>query len=390
MLECFATTIKGLEQILVNELTEFGAYNFTLATAGVLFNADFNTVMNLNLNSRIASRILIKVKSGSYDNEDDIYNLAYTVKWQEWFSVDKSIKVSTSAIICDLKSLNFITLRVKDAVCDYFVSIQNKRPDVNKDDPDIRIYTFLNKNIASIYIDSSGDALFKRGYRVDRQEAPIKENLAAGLIKLTQWDTKIPLLDPMCGSGTILIEAALIANNIAPGLYRSFAFEKFNIFNNSSFVRLKKDAEQKITTNKVDIYGSDISSQALEQTRKNISNSNINLKIHLNQINITELNRINDVGIVLTNPPYGIRLSDFEQLHVLYPQISSCLKKQFFNWDCYFYSADLKISTLMRLLPNKKIHIPNGSLKACLYKFHIVDGSNRKINKNITVVNAKV
>ena len=377
MFDCFATTIKGLELLLVDELKQSGVTDFIIASAGVIFKATLNTVISLNINSRIASRILIKVGTNNYKNENDIYNIAYNIEWDEWFSVDKNIKISTSAIQCDLKSLNFITLIVKDAVCDYFVSKFDKRPDVDKREPDIRIYTFLNNDTASIYIDTSGEALFKRGYRTTKQEAPIKENLAAGLIKLTQWDCKKPIIDPMCGSGTILIEAALMAKNIAPGLRRSFAFEKLRMFDKNSLIKVKEEAQKKIVNTELKIYGSDISSKALEQTRSNINKAKLESIINLNIINIKDLTRIGDEGVLLTNPPYGLRLGDIQELETLYPQISSCLKKNFFGWSCFFFSADTKISTLMRLKPSKKINILNGSLKCCLYKFEIVEGSNR-------------
>ena len=182
MLVCFATTVRGLEQLLADELTELGASEINLVNAGLEFSANLDDIMRMNLHSRLASRIMIRLGFGGYRQEEDIYQLAQGVKWDQWFHSGNTIKVSTSAIACPLKSLDFVTLRVKDAICDYFVERVDSRPSVDKANPDMRIYTFLTSETATIYLDASGDTLFKRGYRRSKLEAPIRENLAFGLI----------------------------------------------------------------------------------------------------------------------------------------------------------------------------------------------------------------
>jgi putative N6-adenine-specific DNA methylase len=379
MYSCFATTGKGLEDLLIKELIAFGASNTKALNAGVTFTADMKTIMYANLHSRIASRIMLEVASGQYENETDIYNLAYSVNWDNWFSVDKNIKVATNAIRCDLKSIDFITLKVKDAICDKFKTKFDSRPNVDKVEPDIRIYNFLHKNDITIYIDTSGEALFKRGYRSKTQEAPLKENLAAGLIQLSNWDDSTPLIDPMCGSGTIIIEAIFIALNIAPGLNRKFAFEKFSSYNQNIFDTMKFQAKQVIIKNKnLQIYASDINPKAIGETENNLRHAKLREYVNFKVEDILNITAPGNQGTLLTNPPYGIRISETNELNQLYPLIASCLKNKFAGWNCYFFTADTNLPKLMRLKPSKKTPLFNGALDCRLYQFVMVSGSNRK------------
>lgn len=207
----FATCPRGLEQVLVDELANLHATKIVRADGGVRFEGSMDLLYRVNLSSRIATRILFLVKDGFYKKEEDLYKAASCFDWDQWFDINQTIKVSTSAIYAPLKSLDFVTLRIKDAVCDFFRKKTNKRPSVASRDPDIKIHLFLNKNQYSLYLDASGAPLYQRGYRVNSVQAPIRENLAAGIIALSGWKPGAALLDPMCGSGTFLIEAALIA-----------------------------------------------------------------------------------------------------------------------------------------------------------------------------------
>jgi putative N6-adenine-specific DNA methylase len=214
---CFATTNKGLEILLAEELTTLGAKDVNTVTAGLEFRATLNDIVKMNLHTRLASRIMIQLGHGPYSNNDDaedIYGLACEINWSEWFHVGNTIKVSTNAIKSPLTSLEFVTLKVKDAICDYFNERVDARPNVDKQNPDMRIYNFLTEDTVTIYLDTSGDTLFKRGYRKLKLEAPIKENLAFGLIKLSGWTPEQPFFDPMCGSGTIAVEAICYGLNI--------------------------------------------------------------------------------------------------------------------------------------------------------------------------------
>ncbi len=379
MYSCFATTNQGLEHLLINELQNIGATSLTPVNSGVKFKANFNQIMQANLQSRLASRILIQIGSGHYLNEEDIYSLARKIEWEEWFDHNMTIKVSTSAIRSPLKSLDFVSLRVKDAICDYFVYKSTYRPDVNKQNPDMRIVNFLTADNITIYLDTSGEALFKRGYREHKLEAPLKENLAAGLVKLSNWDYSTPLLDPMCGSGTILIEAILMALNIAPGLKRKFAFEKFCNFYQEDWDKMKFMAKQAIKPDQeLFIHANDINPKAIIQTETNLKHAKIREYVTYTTADFLHINNhFNIPGTILTNPPYGVRLSEIEELTLLYPQIATHLKHNFSDWNCFFFSADLRLPKLMRLKPSRKTPLHNGALDCRLFEFKMVRGSNR-------------
>lgn len=376
---CFATTNRGLESLLLQELEQLGAIDIIEVNAGARFYADLHTVMKINLHSRIASRIMIEIAYGEYSHEEDIYNLAFNIDWSKWFDVNNSIKISTTAIKSPLRSLEYITLKVKDAICDKFVAINGNRPDVNKIQPDIRIYNFLNNNTATIYLDTSGEALFKRGYRKNKLEAPLKENLAAGLIYLSNWDRNSPFYDPMCGSGTIVIEAVSIGLNIAPGLNRSFAFNKLKQFDLKYFEELKTEAKKAINYNKnLNIFASDISSKAIAMTKENLVNANLLKYVKIKQEDFLSTQKPYTTGTMLFNPPYGIRLDEKEKLATFYPLLSQHLKNSYAGWNCYILSAELAINKMMRLKESRKTPVFNGDLDCRLFEFKMVSGSNRK------------
>lgn len=375
---CFATTNKGLEHLLKTELESLGATECNIVNAGIQFRAELNSIIDMNLHSRLASRIMLQVAFGGYRNEDDIYDICRKVKWQEWFHVGNSLKVATSAIHSPLKSLEFITLKVKDAICDHFVETVDARPNVNKQSPDIRIYNFLTGDTVTVYLDTSGEALFKRGYRQNHLEAPLKENLAAGLIKLTNWQSNMPFYDPMCGSGTIILEAVSIGLNIAPGLNRSFGFEKLEQFDLNYFKQIKELAKLAINYNTpLKIYANDISKRAVSLTKENLLSAGLDKYVHLTNNDFLNQGAPEDHGILLCNPPYGIRLDEQEKLAEFYPQLGSHLKRRFANWNCYFFSADMSITRLIRLKPSRKTPLFNGALDCRLFEFKMVSGSNR-------------
>jgi putative N6-adenine-specific DNA methylase len=375
---CFATTNRGLENLLQTEIESLGAISCVITNAGIKFEADLNIIMNINLHSRLASRVMLQIAFGGYRYEDDIYNISNKVKWQEWFHVGNSIKVSTTAINSPLKSLEFVTLRVKDAICDYFVNTVDARPNVNKQNPDVRIYNFLTRDTITIYLDTSGEALFKRGFRQHHLEAPIKENLAAGLIKLSNWQNDLPFYDPMCGSGTIVMEAVSIGLNIAPGLNRHFGFEKLEKFDLKYFAQLKQRAEAAINYNTpLKIYASDINYRAITLIKSNLANAKLSKYVKVSQGDFLEQKAPEKNGILLCNPPYGIRLDEQEKLALFYPLLGNHLKQNFSGWDCYFLSNDMNLIKLIRLKVNRKIPLFNGTLDCRLFQFKMVSGFNR-------------
>lgn len=379
MFVCFATTVRGLEHLLADELAGLGAYDIETVNAGLEFKANLDNIMLMNLHSRLASRIMIRLAYSGYRYEDDIYRLAKKIEWDDWFHIGNSIKVSTNAIACPLKSLDFVTLKVKDAICDYFVEKVDARPNVDKAAPDMRIYTFLTAESATIYLDTSGDTLFKRGYRRLKLEAPIRENLAFGLIKLSGWTPDRPFYDPMCGSGTLVVEAICYGLNIAPGLNREFAFEKFINFNAESFSKMKLAAKAAVNyEQKLQIFASDINRTALEIAKQNFQQIKLEQYVTFSHGDISTKKAPVHNGVMVTNPPYGVRLDELENLANLYPNIASNLKQNYAGWDCYFFTADLRMPKLMRLKPSRKTPVYNGALECRLFELKMVRGSNRK------------
>lgn len=375
---CFASTSRGLEDLLAIEVKKFDCSDVEVLKSGVRFKADMQQIMRINLHSRIASRVMIELWHGDYTNEADIYDCTYDIPWEYWFSPKETIKVKTSAISCPLKSLEFVSLKVKDALCDKFVQTCTARPDVNKYNPDIRIYNFLTANTITVYLDTSGESLFKRGYRQSKLEAPLKENLAAGLVLLSNWTPEQTFLDAMCGSGTIVIEALMLGLNMAPGLKRNFAFEKFKNYDSKKWQELKNQATAQINhAALLDIYASDIDKTAIIALEDNCRNLGVLKHIKYKQAGFLEDKAPNTSGVLITNPPYGIRLDELSAMGEAYPLYASHLKKCYSNWSCHFLTADLRMPKLMRLKPSRKIPLYNGALECRLYEFKMVSGSNR-------------
>ena len=373
----FASCPRGLEEVLQQELMEIHANDIKRVDGGMLFSGDKEVLYKANLSSRIATRILCLVKQGSYVNEDDIFNAALSVEWTTWFALEKTIKVSTTAIQCPLKSIDFMTLRIKDAVCDIFREKTGKRPDVEVRDPDIRIHLFLEKNNFSLYIDTSGAPLHQRGFRTASVEAPIKENLAAGIIKLSGWNPGEPFLDPMCGSGTFLIEAAMIASNQAPGLNRNFGFMAWKSFDNILFSTIKKTYMDQVTKKDfLKIYGSDKDLRAIRVSKKNLTLAGFENSVQLVCKQFSEITPPYSEGVLVTNPPYGERIG--EELDSAYPEWATSLKQSFAGWRTYFLTNDFRMPKLMRLSPSKKTPLYNGALDCRLFEIKMVAGSNRK------------
>src|SRR6476659_3081444 len=238
----FAPCPRGLAPVLREELAALDAENVKEAEAGVAFTGPFDSVYAANLHSRVASRILWRVAQFPYANEEDIYKGAREVRWHDYFSAERTFKVETNAHRSPVKSLDFVTLRVKDAIADHFRSALGRRPSVAPREPDVRVHAFLDEKMCTLYVDTSGEPLFKRGRRDHVGEAPLKKNLAAGILRLAGWRPGMPLLDPMCGAGTFLLEAADISLGRAPGRSRAFAFETLARFDAAAWTRLRDEA----------------------------------------------------------------------------------------------------------------------------------------------------
>ncbi|HRZ79990.1 MAG TPA: THUMP domain-containing protein [bacterium] len=374
----FAPCPRGLERPLSDELGLIGASEIVVDDGGVHFSGGWDVCLKANLYSRTASRVLWQVFSGRYADEKDIYDIAYGLPWNEWFDVSKTIRVNMVGIKCPLKSLNFAGLKIKDAICDKFRKVKGSRPDVDTHDPDIMVHGFLTTDGIKISLDTSGEALFKRGVRQFTNTAPIRENLAAGILMLAGWKPGIPLLDPMCGSGTFLIEAAQMSLNIAPGISRSFGFEKLAVFSKKLWEEIKIEAvNNELEETALPIWGSDLYGDALKTAMINLENAGFADCVSVKQANILDISAPAEKGILVANLPYGERMGDVEELKQLYPQLGDLLKKRFAGWNAYLLTADLEMPKSIRLQVSKRTPLFNGALECRLFEYRMVEGGNR-------------
>lgn len=375
----FATCPRGLEQLLADELAAVKAKSIKLTDGGVSFDGDWAVCYAANLHSRIATRILWQVARGKYLNEEDLFEAAYKLDWSAWFNVKNDFMVKVTGVKCPLKSLEFATLKIKDAVCDKFRMAVGSRPYIDTKNPAVRIHAYLAVDEYQFYLDTSGAALYQRGNRGASIEAPLRENLAAGILKLSGWQVGQPLLDPMCGSGTFLLEAAMVALDIAPGHKCSFAFEKLNNFEPAIWQKLKSQAAAKVKPVSFQkIYGSDIDLRAVRIAKRNLEEAGLLAAVQLSQFDIVDVPAPDGQGVLVANPPYGVRIGEGEDLALLYPKMAEALKRKFAGWHTYFLTNDLSMPKLMRLTPSKRTPLFNGSLECRLFEIKMVAGSNRK------------
>jgi len=377
----FAPCPRGLEAVLAQELAALDATGIKTADGGVHFAGPLSLGYRANLESRIASRVLWRVATAPYKSEDDIFKATLALPWPQWFDVSRTIRVNLAAVRCPLKSLDFVTLRIKDAVCDAFRAQGGERPSVNTQSPDVRIHAFLTADQLTLYIDTSGEPLFKRGYRTATGEAPLRENLAAGVVRLSGWNPPEALLDPMCGSGTLLIEAALIALNIAPGAGRNFAFEKLKNFDARQWdaLRLAAKTREAPRGGALPIYGADLYGDELKSARENIAAAGLADQIQLKQANVLEIPAPAGGGVIVTNPPYGVRLSEEHELAEFYPKLGNALKQRFSGWRAYIFTGDAQLPKLIRLSASKRTVLYNGALECRLLEYKLVAGSMRRV-----------
>ena len=388
----FCPCPRGLEAALAEEIGEIAQHSKTLKVhnqvpGGVHCSGSLTDSYRINLHSRIASRVLMRMAQAGYTNENDIYDLTLAQPWEEWFDVDHTIRVDLTAIKSPLKSLEFTTLKIKDAVCDRFRDLYQKRPSVNTREPDMRIVGFLDAHSYTIYLDTSGEALFKRGWRQETGDAPLRENLAAGLLRVSGWTPGTVLFDPMCGSGTILIEAAQILVGIPPGSRRSFGFEKFLGFKAAEWQSIKDEVKPNPLPRTPTLFGSDISGDMVVMARNNLQSAGIQFDVPLKQIEAQEVKPPSGIpGIILTNPPYGERIGvrgdstqpPDEMATAFYTAFSTTLKQRFPGWKVFLFTADLGLPKMLRLKESRKTPFFNGALECRLFRFDMVAGFNRR------------
>ncbi|WP_153115927.1 THUMP domain-containing class I SAM-dependent RNA methyltransferase [Rhodocyclus tenuis] len=374
----FASCPRGLEPLLAEDLAAAGAIDIQTLPGGAHFRGDWASCYAANLNSRIATRILWRVAEAAYAREEDVYKLALEVPWPRLFAVERTIRVDITAVKSPLKSLDFTTLRIKDAVCDRFRRETGARPSVDTRAAEVRISGFLTADRCTLYVDTSGAPLHQRGLRQKTVTAPLKENLAAGILRLSGWQPGAPLLDPMCGGGTFLLEAAQLALGIAPGARREFGFMRLASFDAGVWNKLLADAHaRELPVAPANIYGADRDPVALRAALANLDRADLLDAVELIEADILDLDAPAPAGVMVANPPYGERLSELEELATFYPLLGSALKRSFAGWNCHIFTADTRMPKLMRLSPSRKTPLYNGALECRLYEFRMVAGSNR-------------
>lgn len=376
----FAPCPQGLEGVLVEELISLGFADAWAGRAGAHFIADWTAVMRVNMQSRLATRILVQVSHGIVYTEDDLLELARATPWERWFGAEQTLRVDTSAVRSPMKSLQFCNLRAKDGICDRLRDLEGERPSIDTVRPDARVHVFLTETTATLYLDTSGESLFKRGWRLDKGEAPLRENLAAGMLALSGWKIDSPLLDPFCGSGTIVIEAALKALNVPPGITRPFAFERLRGHQEWRWRDLKEDARAHILRElPMQLAGADIDERAIAAARDNAQRAGLTEDaVYFEVADARDTCPLDDKpGWIITNPPYGERLDTTED-PALWSEWASTLKREFNGWQMHMITNDMDLPKKLRLNPSKRTPLYNGALECRLFGFDLVSGGFRR------------
>ena len=388
-----AKTFKGLEEVLAQELIELGANDVQLERRAVSFRGDKALLYRANFCLRTALRILVPVAAVSRNPkekikpEDWLYEQVKRIDWSRYMHVDSTFAIDATVYSETFRNSRFVTYRVKDAIVDYWSEREGKRPNVNTEHPDLLINIHIANEQLTLSLDSSGESLHKRGYRVATTEAPINEVLAAGMLLIAGWHGQSDFYDPMCGSGTFPVEAALIARNIAPGVFRKeFAFEKWPDFDEELWSDIYNDdsAEREFEHK---IYGSDASFYAIQQATKNVKSAGVQKDVELKQIRMEELRLPSPITdnrspLVMINPPYGERLASNKDMEDLYGKIGTALKHQFTGATAWIISSNAAAMKCVGLKPSKKLHLLNGELDCQFNRYDLFAGKrNDQISK---------
>lgn len=381
-----AKTFKGLEQVLATELVQLGANNVQVERRAVSFTGDKRMLYTANMCLRTASRVLVPILSFKAQKADDIYEQVKVLDWSQYMTVKTTFQIDATVYSDYFRHSQFVTYRVKDAIVDYWMEHENQRPSVKLEGADLYLNVHIAGDRVTLSLDSSGESLHKRGYRVANTQAPINEALAAGMLLLAGWKGQSDFYDPMCGSGTLLIEAALIARNIAPGVYRQgFAFEKWADFDADLWDEVYND-DSREREFKHKIYGSDAGFYAVQAATKNIQSASLQRDIEVKQIRVEEL-RLADTNtegaLVMINPPYGERLSQDKNVLRLYQDMGTALKHQFSGATAWIISSNEEALKCIGLRPAKKIHLVNGDLDCLFNKYELFKGDRKTWKKSL-------
>jgi putative N6-adenine-specific DNA methylase len=396
-LQLFLPCAAGVEDLLAAEVHRISGLkgdDLLIGRGGVVLRASWRDALLLNLHSRLAQRVLVQLSHTMYRSENDLYEAAGNVAWEIWFTTKQTFKIEMTAQHSPLKSLNFAALKIKDAVADRFRTKGGERPSVDTTWPDVRIYAHLTTDSATLYIDTSGEPLFKRGWREDKGEAPLKETLAAAMIAASGWDGIVPLYDPCCGSGTIAIEAAQVACNIAPGLLRRFGFERLLPFQAHVWKPIWEEARAQQHPPTAPIFGSDVAFRMVDFAQRNAERAGVAAAVQLRGGDALQRMPPTDApGVMLVNPPYGERIetagvagrssggrekAETEDGGDFFSQLATHWKKNYPGWTAWVLTPDLKLPSRMRLKESRRVPMWNGPIECRLFRFDMVRGSARK------------
>ena len=408
-----AAGVEGLLADEVHQLTGLTGNDLLTGRGGVMANASWRDALRLNLHSRLTQRVLIQLSQTFYRSEKDLYDAASAVAWEIWFTTQQTFKIEITAQHSPLTSLNFAALKIKDAVADRFRAKRGERPDVNTQWPDVRIYVHLTTDSCTLYMDTSGEPLFKRGWREDKGDAPLKETLAAAMLAASGWDAHTPLYDPCCGSGTIAIEAAQIACGIAPGIMRRFAFEKLLPFQPHVWQALQDDARAQEHAPTTEIHASDVAFRMVDFTQRNAERAGVGQVVQARGGDaLQRMPPCETPGIMLLNPPYGERIAaagvagvssrdrnrepgaptrardnvDLSRAREVaegddggefFAQLASHWKKNYNGWTAWMLTPDLKLPSKMRLKESRRVPMWNGPIECRMFRFDLMKGSVR-------------
>ena len=374
--EIIAKTFMGLEPVLAKELTQLGAKDVTPGRRMVSFKGDKELLYRANFQLHTAIRILKPIKHFRALSADDVYEGVKDIDWSEYIKQDKTFAVDSVVFSEEFRHSKFVAYKVKDAIVDQFREKTGKRPNISVSNPDIRLNIHIAEDQCTLSLDSSGESLHRRGYRQESVEAPLNEVLAAGMILMTGWQGDTDFIDPMCGSGTLLIEAALIARNMAPGLFRKeFAFEKWSDFDRELFDEIYND-DSKERDFRHHIYGYDVDIKAVNTARMNVRAAGLSSDITIEERDFKDFTKPQDKSIIVTNPPYGERISTPDLLGT-YKMIGERLKHEFMGNDAWILSYREECFDQIGLKPSIKIPLFNGSLECEFRKYQLFDGRMR-------------
>jgi putative N6-adenine-specific DNA methylase len=404
----FLPCAGGVEALLADEVHRITGRNAESGRGGVWVPGDERTAMQLNLESRLATRVLWPLAEGPYSDEHELYALARTVPWERWITPEQTLRVDVAAMRSPLQSLNFAALRIKDAVCDVLRETRGARPSVDTHRPDLPIWLFAGPGQATLYVDTSGEPLFKRGWREDTGEAPLKETLAAAMLAAAGWQGRAedgPLLDPCCGAGTIVIEAAQMACGIAPGAMRRFAFERLLPFKPqaAAWRDLQRAAQARAHTSRVPLFAGDVSFRMTDFAARNAERAGVKAAIEFKTADALQRLPPTAAGTLIMNPPYGERISPKGQgsgkgnvtagdprgaplagregfegggsSAEFFGNLASHWKRHYAGWTAWLLSPDMKLPSLMRLKESRRVPLFNGNIECRLFRFDMVAGS---------------